>query len=362
MLDLTVVVPTFNERENVGPLLDLLQAALVGRSWEVIFVDDDSPDQTADAVLKLAETRPNVRLLHRTGRRGLAGACIEGILSSSARFCAVIDADLQHDETKLPAMLDLLLTDPQLDLVIGSRNIEGGQATAGFSAKRKWGSDRATALTKRALKITASDPMSGFFMVRRTSFATVSDQLQVAGFKLLADLLSASKGKWKVSEVAYHFRQRQFGTSKMDRAVALEFLGLLVARKTGGLVSIKFVLFAVVGLLGVFVQLAVVGVALQVSPDRFALAQLCGVVVAIASNFTLNNALTYQDRALKGWGWLKGLASFYLVCSFGALMNVGLARLVFDVVPYWELASAAGAVAGALWNFIASSMFTWRSR
>ncbi|MBI1172679.1 glycosyltransferase [bacterium] len=362
MLDLTVVVPTFNERENVGPLLGLLTDALQGRAWEVIFVDDDSPDHTADAVLALAETHPNVRLLHRTGRRGLAGACIEGILSSSARFCAVIDADLQHDETRLPVMLDLALADPALDLVIGSRNVEGGDAAGGFSARRKWGSDTATALTKAALKITASDPMSGFFLVRRSSFATVADQLQVAGFKLLADLLSASRGRWKVAEVPYRFRQRQFGTSKMDRAVALEFLGLLVARKTGGLVSIKFVLFGMVGLLGVFVQLAVVGLALRLMPQSFALAQVCGVVVAIASNFTLNNALTYRDRALRGLDWIKGLASFYVVCSFGALMNVGLARLVYDVAPYWALASVAGAVAGAVWNFMASSLVTWKSR
>lgn len=362
MFDLTVVVPTFNERDNIGPLVDLLTKALDGRSWEVVFVDDDSPDGTADVVRAIAEARPDVRVLHRTGRRGLAGACIEGILSSSARYCAVMDADLQHDETRLPVMLDLLLADPKLDLVIASRNIEGGDSTEGFSATRKWGSDAATALTKRALNITASDPMSGFFMVRRASFATVSQQLQVAGFKLLADLLSASKGKWTVAEVPYQFRQRQFGTSKMDRAVALEFLGLLIVRMTGGLLSIKFVLFGMVGALGVVVQLAVVGLAFHLWPTHFGRAQLCGVVVAIASNFTLNNALTYRDRALKGWGWLKGLASFYLVCSFGALVNVGLARLVFDVTPHWQLASIAGAVAGAAWNFVASSLFTWRSR
>ena len=361
MFDLTVVVPTFNERDNIGPLVDLLTKALEGRSWEAVFVDDDSPDNTADVVRAIAETRPNVRVLHRTGRRGLAGACIEGVLSSSARFCAVMDADLQHDETKLTSMLELLAADPALDLVIASRNIEGGAASDGFSATRKWGSDWATALTKRALKITASDPMSGFFMVRRASFATVSHQLQVAGFKLLADLLSASKGQWKVAEVPYQFRQRQFGESKMDRAVALEFLGLLIARKTGGVVSIKFVLFGTVGLLGVFVQLAVVGLALHLATS-FGWAQFWGVAVAIASNFTLNNVLTYRDRSLKGWGWVQGLASFYLVCAFGAVVNVGLARLVFGVTPYWPLASAAGAVAGAVWNFMASSLLTWRSR
>ncbi len=362
MYDLTVVIPTFNECANVAPMVDLLNKALTGRAWEAVFVDDDSPDGTADAVRAIGEAHANIRVLQRTGRRGLAGACIEGILSSTAPFCAVIDADLQHDETRLPVMLDLLAQDPALDLVVGSRKIEGGDAAQGFSALRQWGSDLATDLTRRALRITVSDPMSGFFMLRRASFMPVAHGLQVAGFKILADMLAAARGRWRVVEVPYGFRKRQFGASKMDSAVALEFLGLLVARKTGGLVSIKFVLFGMVGLIGVFVQLAVVGVMLVLLPGQFTLAQTIGVVIAIANNFLLNNLLTYRDRALKGMALIRGLASFYSVCGFGAVLNVGLARLVFSVLAIWPLASAAGAVAGAAWNFVASSLFTWRSR
>ena len=362
MYDLTVVIPTFNEAENVAPMVALLTSTLQGRAWEAVFVDDDSPDGTADAVRTIAALRPNIRVLHRKGRRGLAGACIEGILSSSARLCAVIDADLQHDETRLPVMMNLMDQDPPLDLVVASRKVDGGSASGGFSAFRAWASDRATTLTRRALGITVSDPMSGFFMVRRSTFMTAAPQLQVAGFKILADMLAVSKGRWHVAEIPYTFRQRQFGTSKMDSTVALEFLGLLVARKTGGLVSIKFVLFGLVGVIGVFVQLAVVGIVLQFQPDSFGWAQACGVTVAIANNFVLNNMLTYRDRALKGMAFVKGLASFYLVCAFGAVLNIGLARLVFGVLPIWPLASAAGAIAGAAWNFVASSLFTWRSR
>ena len=362
MYDLTVVIPTFNEHDNVAPMVDLLTSALQGHAWEAVFVDDDSPDGTADAVRAIAETRANIRVLHRTGRRGLAGACIEGILSSSARLCAVIDADLQHDETRLAVMLDQFTQTPTLDLVVASRKLDGGSSAGGFSALRNWGSDQATTLTRRALGITVTDPMSGFFMVRRSSFMAVAPQLQVAGFKILADMLAVSTGRWQVAEIPYTFRQRQFGTSKMDRTVALEFLGLLVARKTGGLISIKFVLFGLVGVIGVFVQLAVVGLVLHFAPASFGRAQACGVTVAIANNFVLNNMLTYRDRALKGMAFVKGLASFYVVCAFGAVMNIGLARLVFGLLPIWPLASAAGAVAGAAWNFIASSQFTWRSR
>jgi dolichol-phosphate mannosyltransferase len=360
MYDLTVVIPTFNERDNVAPLVALLTQALQGRAWEAVFVDDDSPDGTADAVRAIAEGQPNIRVLHRKGRRGLAGACIEGILSSSARLCAVMDADLQHDEACLPVMMDQMVDG--VDLVVASRKVEGGSAEGGFSALRAWGSEGATRLTRRALGITVSDPMSGFFMVRRSRFVEIAPQLQVAGFKILADMLAVTRGAWRVVEIPYQFRERQFGDSKMDSTVALEFLGLLVARKTGGLVSIKFVLFGFVGVVGVFVQLAVVGLALQLWPGSFGWAQGCGVAVAIANNFWLNNMLTYRDRALKGLAFWRGLASFYVVCAFGAVMNVGLARLVFGVLPVWTLASAAGAVAGAAWNFVASAVFTWRAR
>lgn len=360
MYDLTVIVPTFNERSNVRPLFELLEKALSSVSWEAVFVDDDSPDGTADEVRALAQERPNLRVLHRIGRRGLSGACIEGILSSSSPYCAVIDADLQHDETRLPVMLSLLQDDPSLDVVIGSRNVEGGSVGNGLSRIRKWGSDTATTITRRILRITATDPMSGFFMVRRASFNQVVTELQTSGFKILSDMLSASRGRWSISEVPYTFRTRHSGESKMDAAVAFEFLSLLLARLTGGMVSIRFVLFALVGFSGIFVQLAAVSLVLAGAPDQFLLAQTVGVFLAIASNFFLNNMFTYSDRALQGRELWRGLFSFYLVCSFGALMNVGFAGLVYSALPLWAVASTAGAVAGAIWNFVASSLFTWR--
>ncbi|RPE67429.1 dolichol-phosphate mannosyltransferase [Pacificibacter maritimus] len=362
MYDVTIVIPTFNERDNVRPLFELLQKALSGRDWEAVYVDDDSPDGTADEVRALAFDHANVRVIQRIGRRGLAGACIEGILSSTAPFCAVIDADLQHDETRLPVMLDKLQSDPDLDVVIGSRNVEGGSSGDGLSKLRKWGSDQATSLTRRVLKITASDPMSGFFMLRRLSFNQVVTGLQTEGFKILSDVLAASKGTWKTAEVPYTFRTRHAGESKMDAAVTLEFLSLLLVRMTGGLVSMRFIMFAAVGFSGVFVQLAVVRLMLAFMPDAFLLAQAAGVFVAINTNFFLNNLVTYRDRALKGKALLRGLFSFYLVCAFGALMNVGFAELVYKTVNNWALASLAGAVAGAMWNFLASSLFTWRAR
>ncbi len=359
--DLTIVVPCFNERENVRPLVDLLDKALAGLAWEVVFVDDDSPDGTAKEVRAVGRERFNVRVVHRIGRRGLAGACIEGILSSVAPVVAVMDADLQHDETKLADMFALFAADPALDLVIGSRNVEDGSVGTGLSAFRKWGSDLATSMARRALKITATDPMSGFFMVRRESFNTVVLSLQQQGFKILADMLSASKGSWKMREVGYTFRERQHGESKMDSAVTVEFLSLLAVRMTGGLVSIRFILFMLVGLSGLVVHLGVLRGMLGLVPDQFALAQTVAVIVAMTSNFVANNMLTYKDRALKGRAFFRGLLSFYGVCSVGAVANIGVATAVFAVLPYWAFAGFCGAFIGALWNFVASALVTWKS-
>ena len=359
--DLTVVVPTYNERANVRPLVGLLEKALQGLNWEVVFVDDDSPDGTAKEVRAVGREKANVRVVHRIGRRGLAGACIEGILSSVAPIAAVMDADLQHDETRLAEMFAILKAEPETDIVIGSRNVEDGSSGSGLSAVRKWGSDLATAMARRLLRITATDPMSGFFMVRRESFNAVVLGLQQQGFKILADMLSASKGAWKVREVGYTFRERQHGDSKMDSAVTLEFLSLLLVRLTGGMVSIRFIMFMMVGLSGVAVDILVLKSVMASTGAEFWLAKTIAVVAAMTSNFTLNNMLTYKDRALNGGAFLRGLLSFYGVCSVGAVANIGVATAIFAVLPFAGFASFCGAVVGALWNFVSSALVTWKA-
>ena len=358
--DLSIVVPTYDERDNIRPLVALLENTLSHISWEVVFVDDDSPDGTAEEVRNLALEKPNVRVIHRIGRRGLSGACIEGILSSIAPIVAVMDCDLQHDEAALVPMLAAFDADATLDLAIGSRNVSGGSSGDGLTRYRKWASDFATSLTSRMLKISASDPMSGFFMVRRTSFNAVVTDLQTEGFKILADMLSASAGKWSVAEIPYTFRKRQHGESKMGSAIALEFFGLLLARLTGGLVSIRLVLFLLVGLSGIIVQIVVLRLMLMAATDSFVVAQSVGVLFAMTSNFVFNNALTYKDRSLSGRDFVQGLLSFYVVCSFGAIANVGVASAFYQSVPQVELASFVGAAISATWNFVASSKFTWR--
>ncbi|MBC8409422.1 MAG: glycosyltransferase family 2 protein [Rhodobacteraceae bacterium] len=359
---LTIVVPTYNEKLNVRPLVSLLDKALVDINWEVVFVDDDSPDGTADEVRELARTRLDVRVIHRIGRRGLSGACIEGILSSAAPYVAVMDGDLQHDETVLISMIASFNADPELNLVIGSRNVEGGSSGNGLSGIRSFGSDMATVMARKLLEIRVQDPMSGFFMIKLESFRDVVGELQRQGFKILTDLLSASRGSWKIKEIPFVFKERQYGQSKMDSAVTLEYFGLILARLTGGAISIRFVLFLFVGLTGILVQLLMVGIFLNVMFLSFFYSQILAVILAMTSNFFLNNILTYRDQSLSGKYILFGLLSFYFVCSLGAVANVAVANLVYNFVPLWILASFFGSVISSLWNFMSSKWLTWRVR
>jgi dolichol-phosphate mannosyltransferase len=358
--ELSVVVPTFNERDNVVTLFRKLETALAGRAWEVIFVDDNSPDGTWDVVRALAREDSRARCIRRIGRRGLSGACIEGILASSAPCAAVIDADLQHDETQLPKMLALLQSG-EADLVVGSRYIEGGSADS-FDKQRAGFSMLATSVAKKLLRIEIADPMSGFFMIRRDRFEQLAPQLSTQGFKILLDIVATARGSLRIKEIPYTFGSRMHGESKLDSMVALDFLGLVLAKLTHDVVSLRFLLFAMVGSLGLFVHLAALFVALEVFNVPFPEAQACGALLAMTSNFLLNNFLTYRDQRLKGLGILRGLLLFYLVCGVGLVANVGVAFSVYDSEPIWWLAGAAGALMGVVWNYAMSGLFVWRKR
>jgi dolichol-phosphate mannosyltransferase len=358
--ELSVVVPTFNERDNVVALFRKLETALAGRAWEVIYVDDNSPDGTWDVVRALAREDSRVRCIRRIGRRGLSGACIEGILASSAPCAAVIDADLQHDETQLPKML-ALLQGGEADLVVGSRYVEGGSADS-FDRQRAGASMLATSVAKKLLRVEIADPMSGFFMIRRDRFEQLAPELSTQGFKILLDIVATARGSLRIKEIPYSFGSRLHGESKLDSMVALDFLGLVLAKLTGDVVSLRFLLFAMVGSLGLFVHLAALFVALEVFNVPFPEAQACGALLAMTSNFLLNNFLTYRDQRLQGFGILRGLLLFYLVCGVGLVANVGVAFSVYDSEPIWWLAGAAGALMGVVWNYAMSGLFVWRRR
>lgn len=357
-IELSIVIPTFNERENIVPLIERLRAALVGIAWEVIFVDDDSNDKTVDIVRSLSLGDRRIRAIRRIHRRGLAGACLEGILSTSAPIVAVMDADLQHDETRLVAMLAMMRGN-RTDLVVATRYGGEGSSEEGFNSIRQAGSQMAIRLTKRLLKIETSDPMSGFFMVKRALIDELAPKLSQQGFKILLDIIASSPVPLKIGEISYVFRPRIHGESKLDASVVFEYLGLLVAKWSGDIVSSRMLLFGMVGLSGVVVHLTMLRLFL-LGGLAFPVSQAAAMLAAVISNYTLNNALTYRDRRRRGLRFATGLLLFSTFCSVGVLAGTGVSSLFYSQEPEWWLAGLAGAVIGAGWNYITSSMVTWR--
>jgi dolichol-phosphate mannosyltransferase len=359
-LDLAIVVPTFNEQPNVRPLLERLAETLRGIEYEIIFVDDNSPDGTAAHIRSIAVQNPRIRVIQRIHRRGLASACIEGMLSTAAPYIAVMDADLQHDETILPRMLAVLKAE-DLDLVVATRNAEGG-SMGDFSAARVRLSDFGKRLSAMISHANLSDPMSGFFLLDRRFLDEVSPRLSGIGFKILLDLVSSAQRPIRFAEVPYRFGQRQYGESKLDALVGIEYLQLLLDKSIGNVIPPRFVLFGLVGGVGVVLHLSILAVLLNRSYSNFAFAQSVATVLVMTFNFFLNNAVTYRDQRLKGRALLTGLFTFYMACSIGAVINLRIAVFGVEHGLSWLLAGFAGLSAGSVWNYAVTRIFTWRQK
>jgi dolichol-phosphate mannosyltransferase len=357
---LAVIIPTFNERPNISILVDKLHKTLSGVTWEAIFVDDDSPDGTAEHVFNLAATDPHIRCIRRIGRRGLSSACIEGMLSTSAPYLAVMDADLQHDETLLPIMLKAL-DEENHDLVIGTRYMEGG-SVGEWDESRQHTSMVATMLSQRLLGLTIKDPMSGFFMLRRQVIQDAIYRLSNMGFKVLVDIVVSSPGHLRIKEIPFRFGIRIAGESKLDNRVAWDYLMLLADKTIGRYVPVQLISFASVGALGVLVHISILWLAMSLLALPFLWAQSSAVLISMVFNYFLNNSLTYRDKQLHGFQWWVGLFKFMLACGIGAASNVGVASYIYNDSGLWLFSSLAGILVGLMWNYVTSSLFVWSHR
>jgi dolichol-phosphate mannosyltransferase len=358
--ELSIVVPTFNEAANVAELARRLDVALAGIDWELVVVDDDSPDGTAAEVRRLAMVDARVRVVQRIGRRGLSSACMEGALATSAPYVAVMDADLQHDESILPSMLEAL-RGGGVDVAIGSRYVEGG-GIGDWDGARASISRIATRASRAVVPADLRDPMSGFFMIRRDAFMARVRRLSSLGFKILVDLFASGERPLRFVEIPYQFRARHAGDSKLDGHVAWEFGMLLLDKMVGRWIPVRFISFALIGGLGVGVHMAVLSALYKGGLADFATGQAVATVVAMIFNFLVNNLLTYRDRRLRGRAMLGGLASFMLVCGVGAVANVGIAEYLFSHRQGWVPAALGGILVGAVWNFATSAFYTWGGR
>lgn len=357
-LELAVVIPTFEERDNIRPVLERLAGVLSGIEYEVIFVDDDSQDGTADRIREIARTISNVRVLQRIFRRGLGSACLEGMMATAAPYIAVMDADLQHDENVLPQMFAKLKAD-NLDVVVATRNGAGG-SMGEFAWHRVLLSNLGSRLCRWILRTSLSDPMSGFFILTRAYLEEVVRSASGIGFKILLDLVASGPRPVRVGEVPYTFRERLHGSSKLDVRTCLEFVELLLDKKLGNLVPVRFLVFGAVGALGVLLSSLVFCLLVLVFKVEFLWALAAATFAAMTANFFLNNWATYRDRSLKGTKILTGLASFYIACSIGAVINLQVAKSAIRLGAPWYFAGVCGLAVGSLWNYGITSFTTWR--
>jgi len=361
MPQLSIVIPTFNEQDNIRQVYAAVAAQLENQDWEIIFVDDASKDATTDEIVALSHEDHRVRLIRRIGRRGLSSACIEGMLASTSTYVAVMDADMQHDESLIPRMLEKLKQNNSLDLVVGSRYCQSA-SMGSLESHRVKISQWATRFSQFFSRSDVSDPMSGFFMLRFSKLEAIAPRLSGIGFKVLLDILMSSRGNFTAAELPYEMRSRHLGESKLDAKVAYDYFLLIADKTIGTYFPIRLLMFLMVGATGVLVQLAFVWLLHIQMSAGFVVATVVATGIAMSSNFILNNWFTHYDRRLTGLAMLKGYVSFVFACSVGATINVFVADLSFQNLGIWWIASLLGAVFGSIWNYTMSNILTWKPR
>ncbi len=356
--ELAIIVPTYNESANINTLVEKIKTALTNVRWQIIFVDDDSPDQTWMIIRRLAEQDDRIRLVHRIGRSGLSSACLEGMLASTSPYIAVMDSDLQHDESLLSQMLDRI-RNTNAEIVVASRKMAESDF-GDMPPARVLMSNFAAWLADKALKVRLTDPMSGFFMIRRELLDEVSRKLYGKGFKILLDFCVTANRPLAIEELPYRMRARTQGESKLGIQVVAEYLLFLISNGMGRILPVRFLKFCLVGGIGVLVHLLALGILHRGFELPFNYSQWAATYIAMTGNYILNNRFTFGDRKRKGTAWWTGLLGFFAVCTIGAFIGVTVGVFLHDNGLPWWFAGLATTLVAAFWNFSVSLTFTWR--
>lgn len=354
---ISIILPTYNERENLPVVVAQVARALgAAGDWELVVVDDDSPDGTWQLAGQLAEVDPRIRVHRRQDRRGLSSAIVEGLSLARGERLVVMDADLQHDVAQVPALVAALDVAP---VAIGTR-YAGNGGVGEWSRGRTLLSRLATVACQVALGVAVSDPMSGFFAIRRETFRSIEPQLNPRGYKILMEILHLTRPA-QTAEVPYVFAPRRAGESKLCGRVVWDFGYSLVELVVRSLFSPRFLKYALVGLSGIAVQGAARGwLWSELGPAGWATE--LSIATAAVSNYAFNNVWTFRDRMHRGAVTLaRGLALFLLVSGTGALINHAVGRYLQDATGLPLLVTAAvGLGVGTLWNFYLNLDLTWR--
>ncbi|NTF46111.1 glycosyltransferase [Rhizobium rhizogenes] len=355
---LSVIAPTYNESGNIIPFIERAREALVGFDWEIIFVDDNSPDGTSEKAHCFSKEDPRVRSILRLGDRGLAKSSIQGMLSARGELLCVMDVDGQHDPAVINEMADRLEGE-DLHIVSAARRLEIDGAMEGLSPTRQRLSVLGNWLSGLVLGRKLSDPLTGFFLIRRDSFLQTAPRLGDPGFKLLLDILHSNK-ELKHAEIPFDFGMRLNGESKLDIYVVWKFVTFLLSKLTAGLLPVSLISFLLVGGLGVFVHFAVLYLVLSLTAS-FTVAQTISTLVAATGNFLLNNLLTFRDRRLRGWVKVWGYLKFLGVSAVGIVANVSAATLTYErLVHVVFVATLAGIAIDTIWKFVIAKRFVWK--
>ena len=361
---LSLILPTYNESENIRHLLPKIGNTLAGIPHEIIIVDDDSPDRTWQIAQELTRDDDHIRVIQRIGRRGLSSAILEGFLIAKGDILAVMDADGQHDSDLIPALYKAAMDGA--DVVIGSRYIAGG-GVGQWDGRRHHLSRLATRLTRWFCRVSVADPMSGFFVIRKHTFDAIADRLKPTGFKMLLDILVHLPPGATVRELPYTFGIREHGESKLSWKVQLDFLEYLYDVSLGTVIPLLFVKYCIVGTLGVVVQTsayylfsALFRNSAALTVFHFSVAVLLAIETAIIFNFLLNNAWTFAGSRLRGGSAFIGFAKYNVACAFGALANMAVSTFLYSIGTAELVSVVVGAATGVVWNYTMSKMVTWK--
>ncbi len=359
LYNLSIVLPTYNEAENLPVICDRIARTLTFTDYEIIVADDNSPDMTWEIGIKIAKDSGNIRVLRRMLRRGLSAACIDAVQAAMGKFIVVMDADLQHDESLIEQLLQALKDGA--DVALASRFATGASAHGLLSPFRKFLSLFGIRVASLVLGRELSDPLTGFFAIRRDVFLRLLPRLSDSGFKILFDLLYVDRSL-KVAELGFHFAPRLNGYSKLTASIIWQFVAYLGEKFTFGLVPARLVSFLAVGLSGVlFHFLTLLSYRHFISSEVFWHGQLFATLVAFLTNFMLNNALTFRDKQLRGYRYFLGLAVFAATSSVGILGNISVSGYLNSVGSQGlALSALAGILVDSIWKFVVAERVIWK--
>lgn len=359
-IEISVILPTFNESINVPIVVDRIAEVLAPLCrFEILVVDDNSPDGTWAVAEKLSLDRPWLRSVRRMHNKGLSPAVVDGFSIAKGNYLVVMDADLQHDEQALTKFFTAFKQGAKL--VVGSRKVDGG-GVQDWNAARKFVSWFATRLAHMVLPLQVTDPMSGFFGISRAVHEAITPQVNPKGFKILLEYLARTKAS-SVQEVGYTFRGRQHGESKLSNDVIYDYLEALWGlSRFSELISWRFLNYALVGSVGLVVNVLSLWALNHFTRLAVSHSVMLAVEASILSNFFLNNSVTFRKHRFKGAArLLRGLLTFNAICVTGALINHALAlSLRQNELSNIYFATMVGYGVATFWNYIVNSHVCWK--